>query len=87
MSEISSHQNANSLMGTHLCRANGDSLGSESSKFQTTETCKAEARGMGAIQKPSKSSGIGAKSINTEDSINTVVPPEIGKGSLNNIIV
>ena len=87
MSEISNHQNANSLMGTRLARAMVKAIGSQSSKFQTTETCKAEARGMGASQKPSKLKGIGAKPIITEESINTVLPPEIGKVTLTHIIV
>ena len=42
---------------------------------------------MGKSRNPSKLEGIGAKQINTEASVNTVVPPEIGKGTLINSIV
>ena len=56
-------------------------------KFQPEETNKAEIREMGASRNPSKLEGIGAKQTNTEASINTVVPPEIGKGTLINSIV
>ena len=56
-------------------------------KFQIEEINKAEIREMGGSRNPSKLEGIGAKQINTEASVNTIIPPEIGKGTLINSIV
>ena len=64
-----------------------ETLDFEPDKFQTEEIIKAEFREMGASRQPSKLEGIGARQINTEASVNTIVPPEIGKGNIVNSIV
>ena len=56
-------------------------------KSPIEDTNKSEIREMGTSRNPSKLEGIGAKQINTEASVNTVVPPEIGKGTLINSII
>jgi hypothetical protein len=73
--------------GPNRSKALFEAIDFEPNKLQTEETKKAEIREMGASRNPSKLEGIGAKQINTEASINTVIPPEIGKGTLIDSIV
>jgi hypothetical protein len=80
--EVSSMQGAN--RSKSLIKANDFA---PPNKYQTEEKSKAEIREMGASRNPSKLEGIGAKQINTEASVNTIIPPEIGKGTLINSIV
>ena len=76
-----------SMLGANRSKTVSGTLDLVPNKFYIEETSKAEIRVMGASRNPSKLEGIGAKQINTEASVNTVVPPEIGKGSLINSIV
>ena len=76
-----------SMQGAHRSKTVSGTLDLVPNKFHIEETSKAEIREMGASRNPSKLEGIGAKQINTEASVNTVVPPEIGKGTLINSIV
>ena len=71
----------------HRSKTVSGTLDFVSNKSPIEDTSKSEIREMGASRNPSKLEGIGAKQINTEASINTVVPPEIGKGTLINSIV
>jgi hypothetical protein len=87
MVELSNGLEVSSMQGADRSKLLAETIDFEPNKFQEEETRKAEIREMGANLNPSKLAGIGAKPINTEASVNTVVPPEIGKGSLTNSIV
>ena len=87
MNEINNGLEVSSMQGANRSKSLIETIDFEPNKFQTEETNKAEIREMGASRNPSKLEGIGAKQINTEASVNTVVPPEIGKGTLINSIV
>ncbi|MZG29863.1 MAG: hypothetical protein F3741_03485 [Nitrospinae bacterium] len=67
---------------TDITKLSVETTGIKSKNLQSLEENKAEVREMGAKRYPFKLEGIGSKPINTEDSVNIVVPPEIGKGSL-----
>ena len=87
MIELNNVLEVSSMQGANRSKLLIETLDFEPDKFQTEEIIKAEFREMGASRQPSKLEGIGARQINTEDSVNTVVPPEIGKGTLINSIV
>ena len=87
MVELSNGLEVSSMQGANRSELLIETIDFEPNKFQAKETIKAEIREMGVSLNPSKLTGIGAKQINTEASVNTVVPPEIGKGSLTNSIV
>ena len=87
MVEMSDVLGVSGVQEANRSKALFETIGFDPNKFQTEETNKAEIREMGASRNPSKLEGIGAKQINTEASVNTVVPPEIGKGTLINSIV
>ena len=87
MVEMSDVLGVSGAQGANGSKALFETIDLIQKKFQPEETNKAEIREMGASLNPSKLAGIGAKPINTEASVNTVIPPEIGKGSLTNSIV
>jgi hypothetical protein len=87
MVELNNGLEVSSMQGANRSKSLMKTIGFEPNKFQTEETSKAEIREMGASRNPSKLEGIGAKQINTEASVNTVIPPEIGKGIIINSIV
>ena len=87
MVELNTGLEVSSMQGANRSKSLIETIDFEPNKFQTEETSKTEIREMGASRNPSKLEGIGAKQINTEASVNTVVPPEIGKGTLINSIV
>ena len=87
MIELNNGLEVSSMQGANRSKLLIETLDFEPDKFQTEEINKAEFREMGASRQPSKLEGIGARQINTEDSVNTVVPPEIGKGNIVNSIV
>ena len=87
MVERSNGLAVSSMQGANRSKLLIETIDFELNKFQAEETSKAETREMGASLNPSKLAGIGAKPINTESSINTVIPQEIGKVSLTNNIV
>ena len=87
MVELSNGLKVSSMQGANRSKLLIEAIEFEPNKFQAEETMKAEIRKMGASLNPSKLAVIGAKPINTEASVNTVVPPEIGRGSLTNSIV
>jgi hypothetical protein len=87
MIELNNGLEVSSMQGANRSKSLIETIDFEPNKFQTEKTSKAEIREMGASRNPSKLEGIGAKQINTEASVNTVVPPEIGKGTLINSIV
>ena len=87
MVELNNGLEVSSIQGANRSKSLIKTIDFEPNKFQTEETRKAEIREMGASRNPSKLEGIGAKPINTEASVNTVVPPEIGKATLTNSIV
>ena len=87
MVELSNGLEVSSMQEAHRSKTVSGTLDLLPNKFPVEETNKAEIREMGASRNPSKLEGIGAKQINTEASVNTVVPPEIGKGTLINSIV
>jgi hypothetical protein len=87
MVELNNGIEVSSMQGANRSKLLIETLDFEPNKFQTEEINKAEFREMGASRQPSKLEGIGARQINTEASVNTVVPPEIGKGTLVNSIV
>jgi hypothetical protein len=87
MVELNNGLEVSSMQGANRIKLLIETINFKPNKFQIKETSKAEIREMGASLNPSKLEGIGAKPINTEASVNTVVPPEIGKGTLINSIV
>ena len=87
MVELNNGLEVSSMQGANRSKSLIETIDFEPNKFQTEETSKAEIREMGASPNPSKLAGIGAKQINTEASVNSVVPPEIGKGTIINSIV
>jgi hypothetical protein len=87
MVEMSDVLGVSGVQEANRSKALFETIDFDPNKFQTEETSKAEIREMGASRNPSKLEGIGAKQVPTEASINTVVPPEIGKGTLINSIV
>ena len=87
MVELNNGLEVSSMQGANRGKLLIEAINFKPNKFQIKETSKAEIREMGASLNPSKLEGIGAKPINTEASVNTVVPPEIGKGTLINSIV
>jgi hypothetical protein len=87
MVELNNGLEVSSMQGANRSKLLIETINFKPNKFQIKETSKAEIREMGASLNPSKLEGIGAKPINTEASVNTVVPPEIGKGTLINSIV
>ena len=87
MVEVSDVLGVSGAQGANGSKALFETIDLIQKKFQPEETNKAEIREMGASRNPSKLEGIGAKQINTEASVNTVVPPEIGKGTLIDSIV
>ena len=87
MVEMSDVLGVSSVQGANRSKTVSGTLDLVPNKSHIEETSKEEIREMGASRNPSKLEGIGAKQINTEASVNTVVPPEIGKGTLINSIV
>ena len=87
MIELNNGLEVSSMQGANRSKALYEAIDFDPNKFQTEETNKAEIREMGASRNPSKLEGIGAKQVPTEASVNTVVPPEIGKGNIVNSIV
>jgi hypothetical protein len=87
MVELDNGLEVSSMQGANRSKLLIETINFKTNKFQIKETNKAEIREMGASLNPYKLEGIGAKPINTEASVNTVVPPEIGKGTLINSIV
>jgi hypothetical protein len=87
MIELNNGPEVSSMQGANRSKLLIETLDFKPDKLETEEISKAEIREMGASRQPSKLEGIGARQINTEDSVNTVVPPEIGKGTLINSIV
>jgi hypothetical protein len=87
MIELNNELEVSSMQGANRSKLLIETIDFEPNKFQAEEGRKAEIREMGASRNPSKLEGIGSKQINTEASVNTVVPPEIGKGTLVNSIV
>jgi hypothetical protein len=87
MVEMSDVLGVSDVQGANRIKSLFETIDLIQKKFQPEETNKEEVREMGASRYPSKLEGIGAKQINTEASVNTVVPPEIGKGTLINSIV
>ena len=87
MIELNNGPEISSMQGANRSKLLIETLDFKPDKLETEEISKAEIREMGASRQPSKLEGIGARQINTEDSVNTVVPPEIGKGTLINSIV
>jgi hypothetical protein len=79
MVELSNGLAVSSMQGANRSKLLIETIDFELNKFQAEETSKAETREMGASLNPSKLAGIGAKPINTESSVNTVIPQEIGK--------
>jgi hypothetical protein len=76
-----------SMQGANRTNSLIKTIDFEPNKIQTEDTRKEEIREMGASRNPSKIEGIGVKEVNTEASVNTVFPPEIGKGTLISSIV
>ena len=87
MIELNNGLEVSSMQGANRSKLLIETLDFEPEKFQTEEIIKAEFREMGASRQPSKLEGIGARQINTEYSVNTFVPPEIGIGNIVNSIV
>ena len=87
MVEMSDVLGVSGVQEANRSKALFETIDFDPNKSQTEETSKAEIREMGASRNPSKLEGIGAKQINTEASVNTIIPPEIGKGTLINSIV
>ena len=87
MIELNNGLEVSSMQGANRSKLLIETLDFKPDKLETEEISKAEIREMGASRNPSKLEGIGARQINTEASVNTVVPPEIGKGNIVNSIV
>jgi hypothetical protein len=87
MVELNTGLVGSSMQGANRSKTVSGTLDLVPNKFHIEETSKAEIREMGASRNPSKLEGTGTKQINTEASVNTVVPPEIGKGTLIDSIV
>jgi hypothetical protein len=88
MVELSNGLEISSMQGANRSKSLIETIDFEPNNFQAEETSKADIREMGANLDPSKLAGLFVlEPINTEASVNTVVPPEIGKGSLTNSIV
>jgi hypothetical protein len=77
MVELSNGLEVSCMQGANRSKLFFETIDFEPNKFQAEERSKAEIREMGASLNPSKLAGIGAKPINTEASVNTVVPPEV----------
>jgi hypothetical protein len=88
MVELSNGLEISSMQGANRRKSLIETLDFEPNKFQAEEASKADIREMGASLNPSKLAGLFVlEPINAEASVHTVVPPEIGKGSLTNSIV
>ena len=87
MIELNNGPEISSMQGANRSKLLIETLDFKPDKLETEEISKAEIREMGASRQPSKLEGIGARQINTEASVNTIVPPEIGKGNIVNSIV
>ena len=87
MDELINVPEVSSLQGANRIKSFIEAIGTEPNKLQAQETSKAEIREMGTSRNPLQLEGVGAEPIPTENSVNTVVPPEIGKGSITDSIV
>ena len=87
MDELINVPEVSSLQGANRIKSLIEAIGAEPKNFQAQETSKAEIREMGVSRNPSRIEGVGGKEVNTEASVNTVFPPEVGKGTLISSIV
>tara|TARA_Y100001960_G_C14447331_1_gene715594 strand:+ start:556 stop:819 length:264 start_codon:yes stop_codon:yes gene_type:complete len=87
MDELINGPEVTSLQGANRSKTLVETIDFEPNKFQAQEISKAKNREMGVIRNPNQLESVGVKAINTDNSVNTVFPPEIGKGSITDSIV
>ena len=76
-----------SSQGANRAKSIVNATGFDPTSSQAEAASKVTARELGGNRNPSDLGLVGAKSINTGNSTDIVVPPEIGKGSITDSIV
>ena len=78
---MGSHQGANR---TKVIR---EASGIKMSSFQAKEITQAESREFGASRNPGKVLKVGVIEVNSARAVQLISPPEVGKGSITDILV
>tara|TARA_B100000959_G_C14604307_1_gene469399 strand:- start:121 stop:384 length:264 start_codon:yes stop_codon:yes gene_type:complete len=82
MVDASGTDSVGSSQGANRSKSITDATGFDPTKSQAGDATKVASSELGGNRSPNETGGVGSKSINTGNSTDIRVPPEVGKGSI-----